>query len=93
MKRFNDKPICFSSVLSEEFLHDVPLRLTSLHINGITINDIMYFENSSIKSTNKKILQTPLFAMYVVRSMDLYNIRFKMEQSFQELILVDIHWI
>lgn len=58
VKRFNDKPICFSSVLSEVFLHDVPLRLTSLHINGITIND--YFENSSIKSTNKKDSANPI---------------------------------
>lgn len=50
-KEYDDKPICFSSVLLESnWLNDVPLKTSSLKINGVTINDIMLFKATA---TNK----------------------------------------
>ena len=50
-KEFNGKPICFSSVLLDSnWLNNVPLKTSSLKINGVTINDIMLFRATA---TNK----------------------------------------
>ena len=49
-KRSKDGPICFSSVLIEGWVYDIPLDTTSLQIDGININDIMFFENEKSDS-------------------------------------------
>lgn len=46
-KQFNDMPICFSSVLFEGWSYDVPLKLTSLKVDNITMSDIIFFENGN----------------------------------------------
>ena len=52
-KRSKDRPISFSSVLIEGWVYDIPLNATSLQIDGITINDIVFFEN--VKSDSSVI--------------------------------------
>ena len=48
VKEFNGKPICFSSVLlGSNWLHNVPLKTSTLKINGASINDIMLFKNNA----------------------------------------------
>lgn len=49
-KRSKDKPISFSTVLIEGWTYDIPLNTTSSQIDGITINDIMIFENEKSDS-------------------------------------------
>jgi len=53
-KRSKDGPISFSSVLIEGWAYDIPLNATSLQIDGITINDIMSFENEKSDSDDIK---------------------------------------
>ena len=53
-KRSKDRPISFSSVLIEGWAYDIPLNVTSLRIDGITINDIMSFENEKSDSDDIK---------------------------------------
>ena len=51
-KRFNERTICFSSMLldrSDGWLHDVPLKTSSLRMDSITMNDIMLFNNIEYK--------------------------------------------
>ena len=49
-KRSKDRPISFSSSLIEGWIYDIPLNVTSSVIDGITINDIMIFENEKSDS-------------------------------------------
>ena len=51
-KLFNDKPICFSSVLLDSnWLNEVQLKTSCIKINGVMINDIMLFQTTN-KYTN-----------------------------------------
>lgn len=51
-KQYNDKPICFSSILIKGWLYDVPLRLTSLRIDGVFMDDILFFDKEDTASIN-----------------------------------------
>ena len=51
VKGVKNRPICFSSVLKGGWLYDIPLNTTSLQIDDIIINDIMYFENGKSDSS------------------------------------------
>lgn len=48
-KMSKDRPISFSSVF-DGWIYDIPLNTTSLEIDGITINDIVFFENEKSDS-------------------------------------------
>ena len=50
-KRSKDRPIYFSSVLIEGWVYDIPLNTTSLQINDMIMNDIMFFENEKSDSS------------------------------------------
>lgn len=52
-KQFKDSTICFSSVLIDGWLYDVPLNTTCLRVDGITLNDIMVFDNRNSESINR----------------------------------------
>lgn len=52
-KQFKDSPVCFSSVLIDGWLYDVPLNTTCLRVDGITLNDIMVFDNRNSESLNR----------------------------------------
>lgn len=53
-KRSNRRPICFSSILDNGWLYDIPLNTTSLQIGSVTMNDIMFFENEKSEVINRK---------------------------------------
>lgn len=55
-KLFNDKSICFSSVLLDSsWLNEVQLKTLCLKINGVRINDIMLFRTTDKNTTNSLV--------------------------------------
>lgn len=55
-KMFNDKSICFSSVLLDSsWLNEVQLKTLCLKINGVRINDIMLFRTTDKNITNSLV--------------------------------------
>ena len=53
-KDYQDRPIFFSSILINGWLHYIPLETTSLQIDSITMNDIMFFDNGKLDSIHKR---------------------------------------
>ena len=53
-KKLNHKSICFSSILSEGWQYDVPLKITSLRIRNVTLDDVMIFDNSNLEPPHNK---------------------------------------
>jgi len=49
-----DRPVVFSSFLIKGWLYKIPIKMTSLKIDSITMNDIMFFDNGKIESDNSK---------------------------------------
>lgn len=47
-----DRPIVFSSSLGNGWIYHIPLNTTSLKIDGITMNDIMFFDNGKSETVN-----------------------------------------
>lgn len=53
-KNYNDKPIEFSGVLFSRWTFDVPLKLTSLRIHKLTLDDVVIFDNSNLEPPHNK---------------------------------------
>jgi hypothetical protein len=46
-KTHSDKPLCFSVSLLDRWSSETPLKLTTLTINNVTFNDIMFFDENN----------------------------------------------
>lgn len=53
-KNNNDKPIEFSGVLFSRWTFDVPLKLTSLQIHKLILDDVVIFDNSNLEPPHNK---------------------------------------
>lgn len=52
-KLHNNKPLCFSGGFLGRWSRRIPLKLTTLKVNNVTLNDILYFdENNTEQITN-----------------------------------------
>lgn len=61
-KRFNDKPIVFSSGLFMKKSDGIPLKLTSLRIRNATLDDVMLFDNSNLEPISNDLPENPVMS-------------------------------
>lgn len=61
-KNYNDKPIEFSGVLFSRWTFDAPLKLSSLRIHNLTLDDVMNFDKSNLEPLSNDSPANPVMS-------------------------------
>ena len=59
-KTDNSKPLCFSGGLLGRSARQIPLKLTTLKINNVTINDILFFDEKNTEQISNYNQSNPI---------------------------------
>ena len=59
-KTDNSKPLCFSGGLLGRRARQIPLKLTTLKINNVTINDILFFDEKNTEQISNYNQSNPI---------------------------------
>lgn len=81
-KLHNNKPISFSGGLLGRWSRETPLKLTTLKINNVTFNDILFFDENNTEQITNHNQVNPIKVMLGAKNTDLYNIHSKTGRAF-----------